>query len=45
MKNLQGTKEKVLFVAELIGIGIIPGSIVLYVMTRAYDCSLLRQHE
>ena len=32
MKNVQGTKRKVLFLAALIGIGIILGSIVLYVI-------------
>jgi hypothetical protein len=30
MKNVQGTKRKVLFLAALIGIGIILGSVVLY---------------
>jgi len=30
MKNVQGTRRKVLFLAALIGIGIILGSIVLY---------------
>jgi len=32
MKNVQGTRRKVLFLAGLIGIGIILGSIVLYVI-------------
>ena len=34
MKNVQGTRRKVLFLAALIGIGIILGSVVLYVMNR-----------
>ena len=33
MKNVQGTRRKVLFLAGLIGIGIILGSIILYVIT------------
>ncbi len=32
MKNVQGTRKKVLFLAGLIGIGIILGSIVLYAL-------------
>jgi len=32
MKNVQGTRRKVLFLAGLIGIGIILGSVVLYVI-------------
>ena len=32
MKNVQGTRRKLLFLATLIGIGIILGSIVLYVI-------------
>ena len=32
MKNVQGTRRKVLFLAALIGIGIILGSVVLYVI-------------
>ena len=32
MKNVQGTRKKVLFLAGLIGIGIILGSIILYVI-------------
>ncbi len=32
MKNVQGTRRKVLFLAALIGVGIILGSIVLYVV-------------
>jgi len=32
MKNVQGTKRKVLFLAALIGIGLILGAIVLFVI-------------
>ncbi len=35
MKNVQGTRRKVLFLAGLIGIGIILGSIVLYVVNSS----------
>jgi len=37
IKNVQGPREKVLFLSELIRIDIILGSIVLYVMARANE--------